>query len=127
MHRDWVLSNSTRGWSPRNCTARASRAVLAPTFIDGLDLDDMPRRVRVSVRHGGERLVPGAIVRLDAVLMPPPPPASPGDYDFGRAAYFEGIGAVGYAYGRPELIAPAPPPGFSQAARRSRFRRCGFA
>ena len=89
---------------------KGTRAVLTPTFIDGLDPDDMPRRVRVSVRHGGERLVPGAVVRLYAVLMPPPPPASPGDYDFGRAAYFEGIGAVGYAFGAPELVAPAPPP-----------------
>jgi competence protein ComEC len=86
------------------------RAVLTPLSIAGVDVRDIPHRVRVSVRRGGERLAPGAIVRLDAVLMPPPPPASPGDYDFGRAAYFEGIGAVGYAFGRPELITPAPPP-----------------
>jgi competence protein ComEC len=87
------------------------RAVLAPSFIDGLDAKAMPGRVRVSVRHGGERLVPGATVRLDAVLMPPPPPAAPGAYDFGRAAFFEGIGAVGFAYGRPQLVKPAPLPG----------------
>lgn len=88
---------------------RGTRALLSSTFIEELD-DATPRLVRVSVRRGGERLVPGAIVRLDAVLMPPPPPASPGDYDFGRAAFFEGIGAVGYAFGSPELIAPAPLP-----------------
>jgi competence protein ComEC len=86
------------------------RAVLAPIVIDGVDKKDMPRRVRVSVRHGGKLLAPGAIVRLDAVLMPPPPPAEPGDYDFGRAAYFLGIGAVGYAFGSAELVGPAPPP-----------------
>ncbi|HTT85301.1 MAG TPA: ComEC/Rec2 family competence protein [Rhizomicrobium sp.] len=90
---------------------RGVRVVLAPTSVAGVAATDLPRRVRVSLRHGGDLLVPGAIVRLDAVLMPPPPPASPGDYDFGRAAFFEGIGAVGYAFGRPELIAPAPPPG----------------
>ena len=89
---------------------KGTRAVLAPTFIEGLEADEMPRRVRVSVRRGGERLTPGAIVRLDAVLMPPPPPASPGDYDFGRAAFFAGLGAVGYAFGAPELVARAPPP-----------------
>ena len=42
--------------------------------------------------------------------MPPPPPSAPGDYDFGRAAWFEGIGAVGYAFGAPEITAPAPAP-----------------
>src|SRR5579862_4063799 len=89
---------------------RGVRAVLAPLFVDGLDKSELPRRVRVSVRRAGERLAPGAVVRLQVVLMPPPPPSSPGDYDFGRAAWFEGIGAVGYAFGAPEIIAPAPPP-----------------
>ncbi|MGH6879244.1 MAG: ComEC/Rec2 family competence protein [Rhizomicrobium sp.] len=93
---------------------RGTRAVLAPTFIDGIAARYTPRRVRVSMRRGGEILVPGAIVRLDAVLMPPPPPAAPGDYDFGRAAFYEGIGAVGYAFGSPERIAPAPPPDLSR-------------
>lgn len=37
--------------------------------------------------------------------MPPPGPAAPGDSDFARAAFFEGIGAVGFAYGAPR---PAP-------------------
>jgi len=87
------------------------RAVLAPLFIETLNKSELPRRVRVSVRRAGERLSPGAIVRLNAVLMPPPPPSAPGDYDFGRAAWFEGIGAVGYAFGGPEIIAPALPPG----------------
>ncbi len=86
------------------------RVVLAPSFIAGVGTENLPRRVRISLHRGGGLLVPGAIVRLDAVLMPPPPPASPGDYDFGRAAFFEGIGAVGYAFGHPELTAPAPPP-----------------
>jgi len=89
---------------------RGVRAVIAPSFIDGLRREALPRRVRVSVRRNGERLSPGAVVRLDAVLMPPPPPSAPGDYDFGRAAWFEGIGAVGYAFGSPEIIVPAPPP-----------------
>ena len=30
----------------------------------------------------------------------------PGDYDFGRGAYYQRIGAVGYLYGRPKPIAP---------------------
>jgi competence protein ComEC len=89
---------------------RGIRVVITPTFIAEIAAKDLPRHVRVSIRRGGDLLAPGTIVRLDAVLMPPPPPASPGDYDFGRAAFFERIGGVGYAFGRPELIAPAPPP-----------------
>jgi competence protein ComEC len=95
---------------------RGVRIVLTPIFLAGIAAKDRPRTVRVSVRRGGDMLAPGAIVRLDAVLMPPPPPASPGDYDFGRAAFFERIGGVGYAFGRPELIAPAPPPDISGRA-----------
>lgn len=109
MHRIGPVELDARVQSAQ-LHGKGMRAVLAPIFIDGLDVSDMPRLVRVSVRRGGGRLVPGAIVRLDAVLMPPPPPAAPGDYDFGRAAYFEGLGAVGYAFGAPEITAPAPPP-----------------
>ena len=71
-------------------------------------------QVRVSFRDDEGLLVPGARVGFKAVLLPPPAPAAPGDYDFGRAAYFEGLGAVGYAYGPPELLAPAPPPDFAE-------------
>jgi competence protein ComEC len=73
----------------------------------------MPSQVRVSFRDDGGLLVPGAHVSFKAVLLPPPAPAAPGDYDFGRAAYFEGLGAVGYAYGEPALLAAAAPPDFA--------------
>ena len=88
---------------------KSIRALLAPEHIGWLRKESMPRLVRVSIRSGGSLLVPGETIRLDAVLMPPPAPAAPGDYDFGRAAFFEGIGAVGYAFGTPEVVAPAPP------------------
>ena len=106
------------------------RAVVAPSSIEGLGEGELPRRVRISVRRGGERLLPGAIVRFGAaVLMPPPPPSEPGDYDFGRAAYFEQIGAVGYAFGAPETLAPAPSPALLQRLALSlqalRFRMSG--
>jgi competence protein ComEC len=38
--------------------------------------------------------------------MPPPSPSMPGDYDFGRWAYYQQVGAVGYLYGRPKPIPP---------------------
>ncbi len=71
---------------------RVERAASAlPIAGEGAGLD--PR---------GERhtLVPGNWIHVTAVLMPPPGPAAPGGYDFGRAAWFDRIGGVGFAYGR---------------------------
>ena len=69
--------------------------------------DSPPARVRVSIRSATDILVPGNWVHVTATLMPPPGPAAPGGYDFGRAAYYDRIGAVGYTYGRATAIAPA--------------------
>ncbi|HEY5047146.1 MAG TPA: ComEC/Rec2 family competence protein [Rhizomicrobium sp.] len=108
MHRVGPVDIEARvEWSQAH--GKAIRAVLAPARIGGMRKESMPRLVRVSVRSGGAFLIPGAVVRLEAVLMPPPPPAAPGDYDFGRAAWFQGIGAVGYAFGSPHPVAPAAP------------------
>ncbi|HWU25372.1 MAG TPA: ComEC/Rec2 family competence protein [Rhizomicrobium sp.] len=88
----------------------AVRAVIAPDFLaHHYDLA-LPAHVRVTFRKDRGALVPGSEIAFKAVLLPPPAPAAPGDYDFGRAAFFEGLGAVGYAYGEPQLIAPAPSP-----------------
>ena len=42
----------------------------------------------------------GRFVRCWAILRPPPGPSIPGDYDFHRQAWFQGLGAVGYVQGR---------------------------
>jgi competence protein ComEC len=81
------------------------RLVLTTRDVGHMRHDHMPARVRVSIRSGAENLRPGDLVSVRAVLMPPPSPASPGDYDFGRAAYFLRIGAVGFSFGKPSLIA----------------------
>jgi competence protein ComEC len=91
---------------------KGMRAVLTLARMDRLSTEQMPRRVRVSFRTGGEVLIPGTWVHVKAVLLPPPAPASPGDYDFGRAAYYLQLGAVGYAYGKPQPIAPVRAPNF---------------
>lgn len=80
---------------------------------DGLAPDRTPRRVRISVRTDGVDPVPGQALRVRAVLMPPPEPVAPDAYDFGRALYFQRIGAVGYAVSPLESLATgqsdAPP------------------
>jgi competence protein ComEC len=68
----------------------------------------VPERIRLRVRANRPAPVVGERIRVVGVLMPPPAPAAPGAYDFGRAAWFARIGAVGYAMGAPTTFA-APP------------------
>jgi competence protein ComEC len=49
--------------------------------------------------------------------MPPPSPSMPGDYDFGRWAYYQRIGAVGYLYGRPKPIMSKRPATWDERTR----------
>ena len=79
-------------------------------FTDG----HVPRLARVTVRKGAEDLHPGDGVTLTAQLLPPSIPVQPGAADFARAAWFQSVGAVGFAFGLP---APAPliaPPGWRE-------------
>jgi competence protein ComEC len=82
------------------------RLLLAPIHIAGLSAEATPIRARVTLRPGVEIPRPGEAVRLLALLNPPPPPASPGAYDFSRDAYFESVGAVGLALRAPQPFAP---------------------
>ena len=93
---------------------KGMRAVIALDGVARTYGRTMPTRVRVSFRNDAGLLIPGARIAFKAVLMPPPAPAAPGDYDFARAAYFDRLGAVGYAYGEPEWLVPPRPPGFPE-------------
>lgn len=66
-------------------------------------------------------VAPGAVVRVRASLTPPPGPNIPGGYHFARRAWFDGIGAVGYALSGVEIVRAAPPLS-GAAARFSAFR-----
>ncbi|MES2035660.1 MAG: ComEC/Rec2 family competence protein, partial [Pseudomonadota bacterium] len=44
---------------------------------------------------------PGSPIRLRAMIGPPPPPASPGAYDFARDAFYDRVGGVGFSLGEP--------------------------
>jgi competence protein ComEC len=85
----WVVANEASERGPRLRllvrTIEAQRAA--------------PRYVRVSVAAVGV-LTPGRAARCRAVLGPPSGPLAPGAYDFARRAYFERLGATGFAFGR---------------------------
>ncbi len=97
----WVMDVDSPGGA-------GPRVVLAPVRVSGLRPEQTPTRLRATVR--GEAPAPGDAVRLFAILNPPPAPASPGAYDFGRNAYFQSLGGVAFSLGetRPARLASPP-------------------
>ncbi len=85
--------------------------------------DDLPERARVTARSLPDDLHVGDSVRLRARLLPPSEPVLPGGFDFGRWAYFHGIGAVGWAYGAVDRVGLADEAGLSVAEVRRRIAR----
>lgn len=68
-----------------------------------------PALVRLSLRKGWAPPVGSHVTQL-AQLLPPSGPAMPGAHDFGRAPWFQGIGAIGYGLGRPKAAPARDPP-----------------
>jgi competence protein ComEC len=68
-----------------------------------------PPRIRVTSRAASGAKV-GEAVTFSGRLRPPADPAAPGLFDFGRDAYFTGIGATGFVVGRvtPADVEEAP-------------------
>ena len=96
---------------------RGQRLTLRATSISGFEPTRIPRRVRIRVLNPLAGLKPGDAIAVKARLSPPGEPVLPGGYDFGRRAWFLGIGAVGYAFDQPRLDpTAAPPPAVLQAA-----------
>jgi len=94
----WVVANDASESGPR--------LRLLVRDIEGAQA--RPRYVRVSVSEAG-LLTAGRAAVCRAVLGPPPGPMAPGAYDFARRAYFEQLGATGFAFGRCRPAAFAPP------------------
>ncbi len=71
----------------------------------------LPPKLRVSLaeKDAPAALGTGAHIRLRARLTPPQPMALPGTHDFGRDAWFAGLGGTGRALGEVEVLRPAKP------------------
>lgn len=77
----------------------AVRVTLDQVVLDDFDPAKVPRHVRIAL-HGEQGFHdprPGEVVIVTAHLSPPGGPAEPGGFDFRRHAWFQKIGAVGYA------------------------------
>ena len=64
-------------------------------------------RVNVPLEDDDPAFRTGALLRLQARLMPPQPPMLPGSYNFARTAWFEGLAATGSVQGAVELLEPS--------------------
>jgi competence protein ComEC len=80
---------------------------------------DLVARIGAAALPDG--VAPGAAVAMRARLSPPPGPNIPGGYHFARRAWFDGIGAVGYALSGVTVTRP-PPAGPDIVARFNAFR-----
>ncbi len=65
-------------------------------------------QIGLSERPPGD-VLPGARVRVVAILQPRAGPVLPGGHDMARAAWFDGISGFGRAIGPPAVLVPAPP------------------
>lgn len=93
-----------------------NRRLRLETFaVAGLAREDTPRFVRFSYRYPVE-FVPGRSLSCLAFLSPPPRATISGEYDFARAAWFEQLGAVGFAVSACEPLYAPPPSGIAERA-----------
>jgi competence protein ComEC len=83
---------------------RGVRIVLGDLRMRRFTIQNTPARIRISLRAESILPPPGSWVHVTAVLMPPPSPAAPGAYDFGRTAYYMRLGGVGYAFGHLSIV-----------------------
>lgn len=91
------------------------RVTLSAPILTKVAPDRTPDRLRVSLHSNlnGTPLVPGARIMVTASLSPPSGPVEPGGFDFQRKAWFDGLGAVGYARAPPVLAVPPDNQSFS--------------
>ncbi len=82
---------------------KGSRVVLSDIIIEKLALERTPRKIRLQIRKD-ENLQTGQRIKVLAELNPPSDALLPGGFDFRRAMYFQGIGAVGFAFKAPEIV-----------------------
>ena len=79
------------------------RLLLEDVWVASLTKEQQPRKIRISYRGDTVPLI-GDRIAVKAVLRPPPEPSVPGLYDFSRRAWFQGLGATGFAVSELKLI-----------------------
>jgi competence protein ComEC len=99
------------GWvAAREATPKGgSRIYLRVAGMERVAPDRLPVTLRITTR-GKAPIAVGDAISLVARVQPPSGPALPGGYDFALAAFYAGIGGIGFAYGNPKAADLGPPP-----------------
>ncbi|MEP3279170.1 MAG: ComEC/Rec2 family competence protein [Stappiaceae bacterium] len=92
--------------------------------ITPIPKEGVPNKIRITVRgKAAPEPKPGNRILLAARLFPPGGAILPSGYDFSRRAYFRSIGATGFSFGPPTILATE---GNSDLFDRLRFSLSGF-
>ncbi len=94
---------------------KARRLVLTDAAIEGLSTQRTPQRLSITLKKDAPDVRIGDRVRVKTMLFAPPAPAMPGGYDYTRALYFQGIGAVGFSPSEIEILEKGAPRQFEEA------------
>jgi competence protein ComEC len=101
-----------RGWvelvEPR--PSKGQRVTLQLVSMSELAPEHWPHRVRIRTRAVDGALKPGQAIRIKALLAGPAPPSLPGDFDFGRMAWFSALGGIGLSQSAAVIIDDLGPP-----------------
>ena len=84
--------------------SRGARLTLKDLEFERLEDARSPAIVRFTVRNPAADIRAGDRITARARLQPPSGPMVPGGFDFARQAYFAGLGGVGYAFGKAEIV-----------------------
>ncbi len=85
------------------------RITLRPATVEGA-APQPARAVRMRLKNNdGAEISAGDTVRVRALVRPPAMPAYPGGWDLQRDAYFNGLGASGFALGPVEVLSRSVP------------------
>lgn len=91
---------------------KKTKIYLKDVSVEGLEAAQTPKRVSISFKILETKLAIGDTITVPAMLFPPPSPAMPDAYDFGRMFYFEQLGAVGFSPRQPTVISRMEANGF---------------
>lgn len=100
-----------------------TRLTLDQVVLDTVAPARVPARVRIALMGDQRHIVPepGLRVILTGHLLAPQGPVAPGGFDFRRLAWFNGLGAVGYANTPVLALAPADEGGADLLVHRARM------
>jgi len=83
------------------------RYLIKPISMDGVNAEQLPKKVRASAASKHEVMKPGDVISGRIRLQPVTGPAYPGGYDFSFFAWQNGLGGSGFFMGKPERLVSA--------------------